>query len=146
MKKILIIALTVYSASLFAAFPDWKNNPREGLDKDLIAGVACEENLGDVALDSDLATMAARASLAASLENMVQKEIFSDKKSESKKIIMEERNEKVAEITKVAGSNTKQVVNQLLKYTWVVNNEIVDYKGEDHTCVRIVAKMPKLEE
>lgn len=145
MKKILTVALTIYSTSLFASFPEWKNNPREGLDDSLVVGVACEENMGDVALDSDLATMAARASLAASLENMVQKEIFSDKKSESKKILMEGRNEKVTTITKVAGSNAKQVVNQLLKYTWVMNNEIVDYKGDDHTCVRIVAKMPKIE-
>ena len=145
MKKVLTFALAMYSASLFAAFPDWKNNPRLGLEDNLVVGVACEENMGDVALDSDLATMAARSSLAASLENMVQKEIFRDKKSESKKIIMEGRNEKVTTITKVAGSNAKQVVNQLLKYTWVMNNEIVDYKGEDHTCVRVVAKMPKLE-
>lgn len=145
MKKILTVALTIYSASLFASFPEWKNNPREGLAENLVVGVACEENMGDVALDSDLATMAARASLAASLENMVQKEIFNDKNSESKKIIMEGRNEKVTTITKVAGSNAKQVVNQLLKYTWVMNNEIVDYKGDDHTCVRIVAKMPKIE-
>ncbi|MEJ6079238.1 hypothetical protein MT391_11965 [Vibrio sp. 1-Bac 57] len=145
MKKIITVALTLYSATLFAAFPDWKNNPREGLEDNLIVGVACEENMGDVALDSDLATMAARASLAASLENMVQKDIFNDKKSESKKIIMEGKNEKVTTITRVAGSNAKQVVNQLLKYTWVMNNEIVDYKGDDHTCVRVVAKMPKIE-
>ena len=145
MKKLIIVALSLYSVSLFAAFPDWKNNPREGLDDNLMVGVACEENMGDIALDTDLATMAARASLAASLENMVQKEIFNDKKSESKKIIMEGKNEKVTTITKVAGSNAKQVVNQLLRYTWVVNNEIVEYKGDDHTCVRVVAKMPKIE-
>lgn len=145
MKKIITVALSLYSVSLLAAFPDWKSNPREGLDDNLIVGVACEESMGDVALDSDIATMAARAALAASLENMVQKEIFNDKKSESKKIIMEGKNDKVTTVTRVAGSNAKQVVNQLLKYTWVMNNEIVDYKGDAHTCVRVVAKMPKIE-
>lgn len=145
MKKIMTVVLSLYSVSLFAALPDWKDNPRDGLDDNLIAGVACEENMGDIGLDSDLATMGARASLAANLENMVQKEIFNDKKSESKKIIMEGKSEKVTTITRVAGSNAKQVVNQLLKYTWVMNNEVVEYRGEEHTCVRVVARMPKVE-
>lgn len=145
MKKMITVIFSLYSVSALAAFPDWKNNPRTDLDESLIVGVACEENMGDIALDSDLATMAARASLAASLENMVQKEIFNDKKSESKKIIMEGKSEKVTTVTRVAGSNAKQVVNQLLKYTWIMNNEVVEHKSNEYTCVRVVAKMPKIE-
>ena len=144
MKKILLVLLTLVSTSLFAAFPNWKNIPNEGLKDNLIAGVACEENMGDIALDSDLATMSARTSLAASLENMVEKEIFSKKESESKKIIMEGKSDKVTTITKVAGSNTKQIVSQLLRYTWVVNNDIVEYKDNEYTCVRVVTKLPTL--
>ena len=127
-------------------FPEWKSYPQDGLEDGLIAGVSCVESMGDMTLDMDIAAMEARASLAASLETMVHKEIETNRNSEKKTIITADRKDKVITTTLTANATTKQVTNLLLKYTWIKESVSVEKGVDEYLCTRIVARIPKFVE
>ena len=144
MKKLIVslIAAGMSVQALASSFPTWNDNPQDGLEAGLIAGVSCVESMGDMSLDKDIALMEARAELAASFEAMVKKELDVNRSYEKKKIVMADRNEKIENTTLTAKSSTKQVANQLMKFTWVANAESVIKDSGDYYCARVVAKMP----
>ncbi|MEZ8800984.1 hypothetical protein AB6D78_07290 [Vibrio splendidus] len=147
MKKTLIIAaITILSfqAAANSEFPSWRMNPQSDLPEGLIAGVACVESMGDMTLDMDIASMEARASLAASLEVMVQKELDTNRTSEKKKIVTADRKDNVVTTTVTAKSTTKQLTNQLMKFTWVTESVSVEKDVEEYLCTRVVARAPQV--
>lgn len=147
MKKTLIIAaITTLSFQVTAnsEFPSWRMNPQSDLPEGLIAGVACVESMGDMTLDMDIASMEARASLAASLEAMVQKELDTNRTSEKKKIVTADRKDNVVTTTVTAKSTTKQLTNQLMKFTWVTESVSVEKDVEEYLCTRVVARAPQV--
>ncbi|WP_102525129.1 hypothetical protein [Vibrio tapetis] len=147
-KTVLVTALLAMSASLSAAeqFPEWRSYPQDGLEEGLIAGVSCVESMGDMTLDMDIAAMEARASLASSLETMVHKEVGTDRNSEKKTIITADRKDKVVTTTISANSTSKQITNQLMKYTWIKESVSVEKGVDEYLCTRIVARVPKFVE
>lgn len=147
MKKTLIIAaITILSfqAAANSEFPSWRMNPQSDLPEGLVAGVACVESMGDMTLDMDIASMEARASLAASLEAMVQKELDTNRTSEKKKIVTADRKDNVVTTTVTAKSTTKQLTNQLMKFTWVTESVSVEKDVEEYLCTRVVARAPQV--
>ncbi|MEZ8723170.1 hypothetical protein AB6D66_19010 [Vibrio pomeroyi] len=147
MKQTLIIAaITILSfqAAANSEFPSWRMNPQSDLPEGLIAGVACVESMGDMTLDMDIASMEARASLAASLEAMVQKELDTNRTSEKKKIVTADRKDNVVTTTVTAKSTTKQLTNQLMKFTWVTESVSVEKDVEEYLCTRVVARAPQV--
>ncbi|MCZ4308125.1 MULTISPECIES: hypothetical protein [Vibrio] len=147
MKKTLIIAAITtlsFQAAANSEFPSWRMNPQFDLPEGLIAGVACVESMGDMTLDMDIASMEARASLAASLEAMVQKELDTNRTSEKKKIVTADRKDNVVTTTVTAKSTTKQLTNQLMKFTWVTESVSVEKDVEEYLCTRVVARAPQV--
>ncbi|OBT25597.1 hypothetical protein [Vibrio splendidus] len=147
MKKTLIIAAIAtlsFQAAANSEFPSWRMNPQSDLPEGLIAGVACVESMGDMTLDMDIASMEARASLAASLEAMVQKELDTNRTSEKKKIVTADRKDNVVTTTVTAKSTTKQLTNQLMKFTWVTESVSVEKDVEEYLCTRVVARAPQV--
>lgn len=147
MKKTLIIAAITtlsFQAVANSEFPSWRMNPQSDLPEGLIAGVACVESMGDMTLDMDIASMEARASLAASLEAMVQKELDTNRTSEKKKIVTADRKDNVVTTTVTAKSTTKQLTNQLMKFTWVTESVSVEKDIEEYLCTRVVARAPQI--
>ena len=100
--------------------------------------------MGDMTLDMDVASMEARAALAASLEAMIQKELETSRSSEKKKIVTTDRKENVVTTTVTAKSNTKQLTNQLMKYTWVSESVSVEQDVDEYLCTRVVARLPQI--
>lgn len=145
-KTLLLTAMTALTFQVCAAseFPDWRMNPQADLDDGLIAGVSCVESMGDLTLDMDVAAMEARASLAASLEAMVQKELETNRTAEKKKIVTADRKDNVVTTTVTATSSTKQLTNQLMKYTWVSESVSVEKEVEEYLCTRVVARLPQI--
>lgn len=146
-KTLLVIAIASMAFQVAASteFPEWRMNPQADLDEGLIAGVACIETMGDLTLDMDVASMEARAALAASLEAMIQKELETNRNSEKKKIVTADRKENVVTTSVTAKSTTKQITNQLMKYTWVSESVAVEKNGlEEYLCTRVVARAPQL--
>ncbi|MDE1251292.1 hypothetical protein MCT08_17135 [Vibrio aestuarianus] len=145
-KTLLLTAMTAlaFQASANTEFPDWHMNPQAELDEGLIAGVACVESMGDLTLDIDVAAMEARASLAASLEAMVQKELETNRTAEKKKIVTADRKDNVVTTTVTATSTTKQLTNQLMKYTWVAESISVEKDVDEYLCTRVVARLPQI--
>ncbi|MFA0123818.1 hypothetical protein AB4400_20770, partial [Vibrio sp. 10N.261.48.A2] len=92
----------------------------------------------------DIASMEARASLAASLEAMVQKELDTNRTSEKKKIVTADRKDNVVTTTVTAKSTTKQLTNQLMKFTWVTESVSVEKDVEEYLCTRVVARAPQV--
>ena len=114
MKKTLLLTVMTalaFQVSASSEFPEWKLNPQADLDEGLIAGVSCVESMGDITLDMDVSTMEARASLAASLEAMVQKELERSSDSNTKKIKTADRKEKVV-TTSITAKVYIQTVNE----------------------------------
>ncbi|NVJ61853.1 MAG: hypothetical protein HWE27_15785 [Gammaproteobacteria bacterium] len=147
MKKNLLLttlAALAFQVSASSEFPDWRMNPQADLDEGLIAGVACVESMGDMTLDMDVASMEARAALAASLEAMIQKELETNRSSEKKKIVTTDRKDNVVTTTVTAKSTTKQLTNQLMKYTWVSESVSVEQDVDEYLCTRVVARAPQL--
>jgi hypothetical protein len=144
-KTILLSAMTIIIAFNVSAneFPEWRMNPQAELEDGLIAGVSCVESMGDMTLDMDVAAMEARASLAASLEAMVQKDLETNRSSEKKKIVTADRKDNVVTTTITAKSTTKQLTNQLMKYTWVSESVSVEKDLDEYLCTRVVAKLPE---
>ncbi|TKF95340.1 hypothetical protein, partial [Vibrio sp. F13] len=101
-------------------------------------------SMGDMTLDMDIASMEARASLAASLEAMVQKELDTNRTSEKKKIVTADRKDNVVTTTVTAKSTTKQLTNQLMKFTWVTESVSVEKDVEEYLCTRVVARAPQI--
>jgi hypothetical protein len=133
-----------FQVSASSEFPEWKMNPQADLDEGLIAGVSCVESMGDITLDMDVSTMEARASLAASLEAMVQKELERSSDSNTKKIKTADRKEKVVTTSITAKSTSKQLTNQLMKYTWVSESVSVEKDIDEYLCTRVVARLPQI--
>lgn len=147
MKKTLLLTATTalaFQVSASSEFPEWKMNPQADLDEGLIAGVSCVESMGDITLDMDVSTMEARASLAASLEAMVQKELERSSDSNTKKIKTADRKEKVVTTSITAKSTSKQLTNQLMKYTWVSESVSVEKDIDEYLCTRVVARLPQI--
>ncbi|MDF2155760.1 hypothetical protein [Vibrio sp. CAU 1672] len=144
-KTLLLTAMTAmaFQVSATTEFPEWHMNPQAGLDDGLIAGVSCVESMGDLTLDMDVAAMEARASLAASLEAMVQKELETNRTAERKKIVTADRKDNVVTTAVTATSTTKQLTNQLMKYTWVSESVSVEKDIDEYLCTRIVARLPQ---
>ncbi len=88
--------------------------------------------------------MEARAALAASLEAMIQKELETNRLSEKKKIITTDRKDNVVTTAVTAKSTTKQLTNQLMKYTWVSESVSVEQDVDEYLCTRVVARAPQL--
>jgi len=146
-KTILLSAMSIiiaFNVSASDTFPEWRMNPQLELKDGLIAGVSCVESMGDMTLDMDVAAMEARASLAASLEAMVQKNLETNRTSEKKKIVTADRKDNIVTTTITATSTTKQLTNQLMKYTWVSESVSVDKDLNEYFCTRIVAKSPQI--
>ncbi|CAH6845382.1 conserved exported hypothetical protein [Vibrio chagasii] len=147
MKKTLLLTVMTalaFQVSASSEFPEWKMNPQADLDEGLIAGVSCVESMGDITLDMDVSTMEARASLAASLEAMVQKELERSSDSNTKKIKTADRKEKVVTTSITAKSTSKQLTNQLMKYTWVSESVSVEKDIDEYLCTRVVARLPQI--
>jgi len=147
MKKTLLLTVMTalaFQVSASSEFPDWRMNPQADLQEGLIAGVSCVESMGDLTLDMDVAAMEARASLAASLEAMVQKELETNRTAEKKKIVTADRKDNVVTTTVTATSTTKQLTNQLMKYTWVSESVSVEKDIDEYLCTRVVARLPQL--
>ncbi|MBR9873324.1 MAG: hypothetical protein GYB23_03545 [Vibrionaceae bacterium] len=147
MKKIILItAMTAFAFQVSAnsEFPEWHMNPQADLDDGLIAGVACVESMGDLTLDMDVAVMEARASLAASLEAMVHKELETNRTAEKKKFVTADRKDNVVTTTVTASSKTKQLTSQLMKYTWLSESVFVEKDVEEYLCTRVVARLPQI--
>jgi hypothetical protein len=145
-KTLLLTAMTAlaFQASAATEFPEWKMNPQANLDEGLIAGVSCVESMGDITLDMDISAMEARASLAASLEAMVQKELERSSDSNTKKIKTADRKEKIVTTSITAKSTSKQLTNQLMKYTWVSESVSVEKDIDEYLCTRVVARLPQI--
>lgn len=145
-KTLLLTAMTAlaFQVSANSEFPDWRTNPQADLDDGLIAGVSCVESMGDLTLDMDIAAMEARASLAASLEAMVQKELETNRTAEKKKIVTADRKDNIVTTTVTATSTTKQLTNQLMKYTWVAESISVEKDVDEYLCTRVVARLPQI--
>ncbi|MDV5168048.1 hypothetical protein [Photobacterium rosenbergii] len=145
-KTLLLTAMTAMAFQVSAAteFPEWKMNPQADLDEGLIAGVSCVESMGDITLDMDISAMEARASLAASLEAMVQKELERNSNSDTKKIKTADRKEKIITTSITAKSTSKQLANQLMKYTWVSESVSVEKDIDEFLCTRVVARLPQI--
>ncbi|PNH94647.1 hypothetical protein [Vibrio diazotrophicus] len=148
MKKTFLaasMALMAFQAFGNTEFPEWKTNPQHELADGLIAGVACVETMGDMTLDMDVSAMEARSALAASLEAMVQKELETNRTAEKKKLVTGDRKENVVTTSITATSTTKQLTNQLMKYTWVSESVSVEKDADEYLCTRVVARAPRVE-
>jgi|TARA_Y100001960_G_scaffold44863_1_gene44882 hypothetical protein len=145
-KTLLFAAIATMSFQTIAEteFPSWRMNPQSDLPEGLIAGVACVESMGDMTLDMDIASMEARASLAASLEAMVQKELDTNRTTDKKKIVTADRKDTVVTTSITAKSTTKQLTNQLMKFTWVTETVSVEKDVDEYLCTRVVARTPQI--